>query len=196
VNLEQMRETHELQDRVTLFGSIENSKIRDVRLFLTCQILVQGDIFLNTSLTEAFCIAIVEAASCGLLVVSTRVGGIPEVLPYDLPVQLADPDADALVDALEIAIRGLNASPVDKWKMHGRVKGMYSWERVAVRTEGVYEGVMEMRENGIGERFARYYTTGSWAGKLSVLIVAFDYFVLWVLELIWPASGIERARKM
>ena len=28
-------------------------------------VLVQGDIFLNTSLTEAFCIAIVEAASCG-----------------------------------------------------------------------------------------------------------------------------------
>lgn len=31
----------------------------------TIQVLVQGDIFLNTSLTEAFCIAIVEAASCG-----------------------------------------------------------------------------------------------------------------------------------
>lgn len=29
------------------------------------QVLVQGDVFLNTSLTEAFCIAIVEAASCG-----------------------------------------------------------------------------------------------------------------------------------
>jgi hypothetical protein len=87
-----------------------------------------------------FRIAIVEAASCGLLV-STRVGGIPEVLP----AQLADPDADRIVDALEIAIRGLNASPVDKWKMHGRVKGMYSsWERVAVRTEGVYEEVMDM----------------------------------------------------
>ena len=31
----------------------------------TPQVLVQGDIFLNTSLTEAFCIAIVEAACCG-----------------------------------------------------------------------------------------------------------------------------------
>ncbi|KAK8545482.1 hypothetical protein V6N12_026316 [Hibiscus sabdariffa] len=30
------------------------------------------------SLTEAFCIAILEAASCGLLTVSTRVGGVPE----------------------------------------------------------------------------------------------------------------------
>jgi phosphatidylinositol glycan class A protein len=44
-------------------------------------VLTRGDIFLNCSLTEAFCIAIVEAASCGLLVVSTKVGGVPEVLP-------------------------------------------------------------------------------------------------------------------
>jgi phosphatidylinositol glycan class A protein len=36
---------------------------------------------LNTSLTESFCIAILEAACCGLLVVTTDVGGVPEVLP-------------------------------------------------------------------------------------------------------------------
>lgn len=39
----------------------------------------RGHVFLNASLTEAFCIAVVEAAACGLLVVSTRVGGVPEV---------------------------------------------------------------------------------------------------------------------
>jgi hypothetical protein len=36
-------------------------------------------LFCFSSLTEAFCIAILEAASCGLLTVSTRVGGVPEV---------------------------------------------------------------------------------------------------------------------
>ena len=40
---------------------------------------VQGDIFINASLTEAFCMAIVEAAAAGLMVVSTAVGGVPEV---------------------------------------------------------------------------------------------------------------------
>lgn len=40
---------------------------------------LQGHIFINASLTEAFCMAIVEAASVGLMVVSTRVGGVPEV---------------------------------------------------------------------------------------------------------------------
>ena len=42
-------------------------------------IRAQGQIFLNASLTEAFCMAIIEAAAAGLLVVATNVGGVPEV---------------------------------------------------------------------------------------------------------------------
>jgi len=45
------------------------------------QVLVRGHIFLNCSLTEAFCIAILEAASAGLFVVSTNVGGVPVCHP-------------------------------------------------------------------------------------------------------------------
>lgn len=158
---------------------------------------MQGDIFLNTSLTEAFCIAIVEAASCGLLVVSTRVGGIPEVLPEDLPVRLADPDSESMIKAVVSAIELIRDNgPLDKLKMHQRVKGMYSWDNVATRTEAVYHHVMQTPAFSISERFSRYYTTGSWAGKLSVMIVAFDYFVLALLEWIWPANSIERARKI
>lgn len=78
VDLEQMRERFILQDRVTLLGALPHHRIRDE--------LIKGHIFLNTSLTEAFCIAIVEAASCGLLVVSTDVGGIPEVLPRHMTI--------------------------------------------------------------------------------------------------------------
>lgn len=51
----------ELYDfRVRLLGALEHKDVRGV--------LVQGHIFLNTSLTEAFCMAIVEGASCGLQV--------------------------------------------------------------------------------------------------------------------------------
>ena len=46
--------------------------------------LVRGHIFVNVSLTESFCIAILEAACAGLLVVTTDVGGIPEVLPEEM----------------------------------------------------------------------------------------------------------------
>ena len=57
------------------------------------QLLVQGSIFLNTSLTEAFGIAILEAACAGLYVVSTRVGGVPEILPEDM-ISFANPNED------------------------------------------------------------------------------------------------------
>ena len=65
-----------------MLGMVPHDMVRDV--------LVEGQIFINTSLTEAFCMSIVEAASCGLHVVSTRVGGIPEVLPSEF-VSLQDP---------------------------------------------------------------------------------------------------------
>jgi len=48
---------------------------------------------MNTSLTEAFGIAILEAACAGLYVVSTRVGGVPEILPEDM-ISFAEPEED------------------------------------------------------------------------------------------------------
>ena len=55
--LEQTREKEGLHERVSLLGALEQTKVHET--------LLKGHIFLNTSLTEAFCIAIVEAASCG-----------------------------------------------------------------------------------------------------------------------------------
>ncbi|PAA54085.1 hypothetical protein BOX15_Mlig014657g1, partial [Macrostomum lignano] len=100
--LEELRERLGIQDRVLLQGQVPHHQVRAH--------LVRGDIFLNTSLTEAFCMAILEGASCGLSVVSTNVGGIPEVLPSDL-IRLAEPDATSLADGLEQAIAECRQGP-------------------------------------------------------------------------------------
>ena len=50
---------------------------------------------MNTSLTESFGIAILEAACAGLYVVSTRVGGVPEILPEDM-ISFAAPEEDGM----------------------------------------------------------------------------------------------------
>jgi len=55
--LEQIREEAGLHDRVQLLGALDQEGVH--------QALLKGHIFLNTSLTEAYCMAIVEAASCG-----------------------------------------------------------------------------------------------------------------------------------
>ena len=72
-HLEEVRTTYGLQERVTLLGSVPHAQV--------CDVLKQSHIFINCSLTESFCIAILEAACRGCLVVATRVGGVPEVLP-------------------------------------------------------------------------------------------------------------------
>jgi phosphatidylinositol glycan class A protein len=54
-------------------------------------------------LTESFCIAILEAASCGLFVVSTCVGGVPEVLPPSM-IKFAEPTAESLIAAIGAAL--------------------------------------------------------------------------------------------
>lgn len=108
VELEQMREKYLLQDRVELLGNIAPRDVRSVNLYpsvrskstssliiplFRSQVLIRGQIFLNPSLTEAFGTAILEAASTGLLVVSTKVGGVPEVLPEDMII-FAQPNED------------------------------------------------------------------------------------------------------
>ena len=80
--LMQLRDKYNLGDRMELLGRVEHKDVRNV--------FCRGHIFLNTSLTEAFCIAILEAASCGLLCVSTNVGGISELLP-DQMIYLSPP---------------------------------------------------------------------------------------------------------
>lgn len=50
--LEEMRERCQLHERVELVGAVPHHRVREV--------LVRGHIFLNCSLTESFCIALLE----------------------------------------------------------------------------------------------------------------------------------------
>ena len=95
-NLKGLIEKHNLHSRVELLGGLRPDKVRDV--------LCRGHIFLNTSLTESFCIAILEAACCGLLVVTTDVGGVPEVLPAHM-VYLAKPEEKSIIGKLNKAVK-------------------------------------------------------------------------------------------
>ncbi|XP_010495845.1 PREDICTED: phosphatidylinositol N-acetylglucosaminyltransferase gpi3 subunit-like [Camelina sativa] len=182
VRLEEMREKHSLQDRVEMLGAVPHSRVRSV--------LVTGHIFLNSSLTEAFCIAILEAASCGLLTVSTRVGGVPEVLPDDMVV-LAEPDPDDMVRAIEKAISILPS--INPEEMHNRMKKLYSWQDVAKRTEIVYDRALKCSNRNLLERLSRFLSCGAWAGKLFCMVMILDYLLWRLLQLLQPDEDIEEA---
>lgn len=186
IDLEQMIEMYQLQERVKLIGSIRHEQVRDV--------MVKGQIYLHPSLTEAFGTVLVEAASCGLLVVTTNVGGIPEVLPNKMTV-FAKPEEDSLVEAVNEAIKKLQNKEVDTSTFHNEIIGMYGWGNVALRTEIVYDKVMNQRKGTIGDRLIKYYNVGSWAGILYVLCIVVDYLILGVLEIYYPRGDIDLARK-
>lgn len=184
--LEEVRERYQLHDRVHLLGALEHKDVRNV--------LVQGHIFLNTSLTEAFCMAIVEAASCGLQVVSTRVGGIPEVLPEDLII-LCEPSVKSLCDGLEKAIlqlkSGLLRAPEE---IHNLVKTFYTWRDVAERTERVYDRVAGEAVLPIDKRLDRLISCcGPVTGYIFALLAVFSLLFLILLRWITPDSIIDVA---
>ena len=181
IELEQMRERHQLLDRVQMLGMVPANDVRDV--------LVKGHIFLNCSLTEAFCIAIIEAACCGLLVVSTNVGGVPEVLPGDL-MRLAEPVVEDLSLVMEEAIA--DAHKIEPQEMHDRVKEMYSWHDVARRTEeGVYNKILREERPSFLRRLENQNRCGVFAGKLFCTVIALDMLIYYFLMWLWPAETID-----
>ncbi|XP_066994825.2 phosphatidylinositol N-acetylglucosaminyltransferase subunit A isoform X2 [Anabrus simplex] len=172
--LEEVRERCGLQEQVTLLGSLEHTQVRSV--------LVQGHVFLNTSLTEAYCMAIVEAASCGLQVVSTRVGGIPEVLPPDL-IYLTEPTVPALLEGLERALGDLKSgNVVPPFDCHRRVKSLYNWMDVTRRTQIVYNRIVKEGHKSLAAHLRSFLRSGVWPFLLVVslchlMLTALDWFV-------------------
>eukprot|EP00873_Tetraselmis_striata_P001334 jgi/Tetstr1/421598/TSEL_012539.t1 len=181
--LKAMVEQEGLHDRVELLGAVAHEKARDV--------LARGHIFINASLTEAFCMAIVEAASTGLLVVATAVGGVPEVLP-DGMVILCEPSPEALAEAVGEAV--LRAPLVDPIAQHRQLRSMYTWAAVAQRVEAVYDTIAAMQwDHSLLGRLQRMHRCGSWAGKLFCAVVAVDCLYLRWLEWWRPAADIDPA---
>lgn len=187
LDLVQMREKYFLQERVSLIGAVKHEEVRDV--------MVKGDIYLHPSLTEAFGTVIVEAASCGLYVVTTKVGGIPEVLPQHMTL-FAEPEEDSLVGALLHAIDRVTSSKIDTSLFHREVAQMYSWDDIAKRTENVYKSLW-CRDTTLSliTRLLKYYCCGAIAGKLYVLCVIVDMFLLSILDWLYPLRNIDLASK-
>lgn len=125
-----MIERHGLRSRVELLGLVPPPDVPAV--------LTRGQIFLSTSLTEAFCIAVLEAVSCGLLAVATRVGGVAEILPTHM-MQLAQPDSKALVCGLVSAVDQMRSGGSRCY--HDHVARHHSWVAVATATAETYDAI-------------------------------------------------------
>ena len=97
-----------------------------------------SDIFVLPSLSESFGIVNLEAMACGVPVVASKVGGIPDVVKDGWNGLLVPPgDSEALANAIIYLLE--NEDIRERMGKNGRerVKN-YSWDKIAEETEKVY----------------------------------------------------------
>ena len=120
-----------MEDRITLEGRVEDSAAAFESL----------DIFVFSSLNEGLPLVILEAMAAGLPVVSTRVGGVPEVAPERLVAWFCKPgDAEGLAKAMaaaagsgELEARGAEAR---------RLAAQYDIARMSAGYEALYSRLL------------------------------------------------------
>lgn len=171
--------------------------------------------------------AIVEAASCGLVVwvpfsfdlsvtlkyfrlqvVSTKVGGIPEVLPEDM-IYLSEPTVPSLINSkipiglmflllcdcnvlgLERAIHDYeNGRTICPYECNNRIRTYYNWADVTTRTEKVYNNTFKCREKTLKQHYQRYLSSGVWP---FLLVISLCHIILQILEVFVPRKNIDIA---
>jgi len=105
--------------------------------------LSTADIFALPSYTEGLPNVVLEAMSCSLPVVATRVGGIPEVVEEGISGILVDKKSlDALKQGMERLIR--NESLAKEMGINGRkiVMKKFSWNRNAEEVIKTYDEII------------------------------------------------------
>lgn len=83
--LEKLSQKLEIDDSVVFLGRVDRSEV--------CKILDTSDLFVLPSRQEGLPRSIIEAMSRGLPVISTNIGGIPELLHAEALVPIDDPEA-------------------------------------------------------------------------------------------------------
>lgn len=135
-------------ERVRAQTRAEDLGVKDRVLFLgkspsVDELLPCADLFLLPSESESFGLAALEAMACGVPVVASRVGGVPEVVEDGVSGHLAEPgDVEAMAEA---ALGTLEDD--ERWRRMSRAaRGVaverFSAERVVPRYEALYREVL------------------------------------------------------
>ena len=129
---------YSVADRVTLTGYVPRDCLADR--------YHSADIFVLPSLSESFGQVLLEAMSCGLPIIASRVGGIPETIQDGTNGILVEP---ASAVSLAIAIRRLASNPSLRNEIGSnnacRVRTHYSWDSIANAYEELYQEALDER---------------------------------------------------
>ena len=126
--------------------------------------------------------AILEAVACGLTVVSTKVGGIPEVLPEKY-IQFVEPEVGSIeLGLVEAVNRVLERKQPSRRECHEFVRKAYDWRNVTQRTLKVYAAVKSQKKKELPRRVRNLWESGTWAGPLMAVLYLFCHYWICLIK--------------
>jgi glycosyltransferase involved in cell wall biosynthesis len=130
-HLENLTDSLGIRECVEFAGRVPHERVKDY--------MNQAEVFVLSSLSEGFPVTILEAMACGLPIVATRVGGIPDIIEdgtngYLVDTMNQEQLAEALLKLLqdEKLRRDISGNNREKAKK-------YRWDAVAATLEGIYQ---------------------------------------------------------
>jgi teichuronic acid biosynthesis glycosyltransferase TuaC len=140
--LERMAERLEIAGSVRFLGKLPHEQLPEY--YAAADLFVGPSVVDRSGDTEGLGVVFIEAASAGLAIVGTLVGGISDVLIHEVTGIAVEPDQpDALANAIE---RLLGDEPLrDKLGVAARqhVLRQFSWSQVAGRFSSIFRKVLE-----------------------------------------------------
>ncbi len=139
--LENLTDSLGIRECVEFAGRVPHERVQDY--------MNQAEVFVLPSLSEGFPVTILEAMACGLPIVATQVGGVPDVIKNGVNgylVKAKDPNetVEALLKLLQDAQLRATISKTNKQKVDE-----YSWGRVALALEKIYRESIELNSSTI-----------------------------------------------
>ena len=142
-------ETRQLAEQLDLGTAVQFPGFLDMAA--KARIGQNSDIFLNTSRIDNMPVALVEACAMGIPVVSTAVGGVPDMLANrHTGLLVADDNEEAMAGAVEELI----ADPelAERLSTNGRhIADRSSWEQVRPQWESIF---YDLQERGLQNQLA------------------------------------------
>ena len=109
--------------------------------------LASSDIFLFPSWYEAFSLATIEAAACGLPIVATSINGTEDFIQPGITGEFVKSDPEHIAQVIEPLIQ--NAQKRAEMGKNARrlVEQNYTWDRVTEATESAYREYLSSRNS-------------------------------------------------
>jgi glycosyltransferase involved in cell wall biosynthesis len=131
--LETLAQELDLQGCTCFAGNVSNEKIPEY--------MAKADLFVLPSLSEGFPLVILEAMASGLPIVTTNIGGLPDIVKNGENGFLVEPkNPEALADKIMLLLSNKKSckkiSIINKTTIRD-----YSWSKIAEKLEKVYKEI-------------------------------------------------------